>query len=183
MASSILRGAAVFGVLCAAGLAPIDLALADDPVSEARETAALFRKADPSLQRFFETAIGYAVLPSVGKGGLVVGGAFGKGVLFERGKATGEVALAQMTVGLQLGGQAYSEVIFFETDAALDGFKNGDFAFAAQLSAVAVASGAAAHAKYRQGVAVFTLAKGGLMGEASVGGQKFEYRPYQKKSK
>ena len=93
----------------------------------------------------------------------------------------GNTSLAQVTVGLQLGGQSYSEIVFFETAAALTDFKKGNFALAAQVSAVAAAAGASANAKYRNGVAVFTVAKGGLMYEASVGGQKFKYEPFNKK--
>ncbi len=161
--------------LCAAlAVAPVP-ALSDDLVQEARDTIALFRKTDPQLVRFFDEAAGYVVFPTVGKGGAGVGGAYGKGVLFEGEKVVGRASLTQVTVGLQLGGQTYSEIIFFETPKALADFKKGEFALAAQASAVAAASGASANARYQQGVAVFSMAKGGLMGEASVGGQKFSY--------
>ncbi len=162
-------------------LALVPSARAEDPVKEARETIEVFRKADPGLSRFFREAAGYAVFPSVAKGAFGVGGAGGSGVLFEKGEAVGTTSLAQVTVGFQLGGQVYSEVIFLETPAALTDFKKGSFALAAQASAVAAASGASANAKYALGVAVFTVAKGGLMYEASVGGQKFEYQPFGKK--
>jgi len=151
---------------------------ADDPVKEARETITVFKKADAGISKFFEGAAGYAVFPSVAKGAIGVGGAGGSGVLFERGHAIGKASLAQVTIGLQLGGQVYSEVVFFETAAALTDFKKGNFALAAQVSAVAAAAGASANAKYANGVAVFTVAKGGLMYEASVGGQKFGYEPF-----
>ncbi len=95
-------------------------------------------------------------------------------------RAIGKATLTQLTVGLQLGGQAYTEVIFFETEKALANFKKGEFAMAAQVSAVAAAAGASANAKYVEGVSVFTLAKGGVMAEASVGGQKFSYQRFQK---
>ncbi len=163
------------------GLVAAGPALADDSVKDAQETVDLFKKTDPDLARFFESAAGYAVFPSVGKGGIGIGGAYGSGVLFQRGKAVGTTTLSQVTIGLQLGGQAYSEVIFFQTEKALADFKEGNFAFSAQVSAVALASGASANAKYQQGVAVFTAAKGGLMYEASVGGQKFGYEPFGKK--
>jgi lipid-binding SYLF domain-containing protein len=156
-------------------------ARAEDPVKEARETIEVFKKADPGISKFFKGAAGYAVFPTVAKGAIGVGGAGGSGVLFEKGNPVGKASLAQVTVGLQLGGQAYSEVIFFETAAALTDFKKGNFALAAQASAVAAAAGASANAKYRSGVAVFTVAKGGLMYEASVGGQKFSYEPFAKK--
>src|SRR5215469_4403590 len=150
---------------------------ADDSVREAQDAVNMFKKTDPSLDNFFARAAGYAVFPSVGKGGLGLGGAYGSGVLFNHGKAVGKASLTQVTIGLQLGGQAYSEIIFLQTESALDDFKSSQFALAAEASAVALSSGAAATAKYEQGVAIFTAAKGGLMYEASVGGQKFSYEP------
>jgi lipid-binding SYLF domain-containing protein len=152
------------------------LALAEDRVEEARETIELFRKADPEISRFIGEAAGYAVFPTVGKGGAGLGGAYGKGVVFEGGRPVGWTSMTQVTVGMQLGGQAYSEIIFLETPKALADFKKGQVALAAQVSAVVAASGASVNAKYQQGVAVFTLPKGGLMSEASVGGQRFGYR-------
>lgn len=154
---------------------------ADDPVKEARETIEVFKKADPGISKFLASAAGYAVFPTVAKGAVGVGGAHGSGVLFEKGNPIGKASLTQVTVGLQLGGQSYSEIIFFQTAAALTDFKKGRFALAAQASAVALAAGASADAKYQNGVAVFTAAKGGLMYEASVGGQKFKYEPFDKK--
>ena len=134
-------------------------------------------KADPGLDKFFKGAAGYAVFPSVGKGGIGVGGAYGRGELYKAGQLDGYCTLTQASIGLQLGGQKYTEMIFFETPAALDRFKSGNFAFAAQASAVALKSGASANAKYADGVAVFTLGEAGLMYEASIGGQKFSYEP------
>lgn len=130
---------------------------------------------DPSLNRFFDQSVGYAVFPTVGKGAAGVGGAYGRGELFEGGTMTGYCSLTQATVGAQLGGQAYSEFIFFETKDALNHFKYGNFALSAQASAVALRSGASTNARYADGVAVFTLAEEGLMLEASIGGQKFNY--------
>jgi lipid-binding SYLF domain-containing protein len=163
----------------AAGLAaclamPIG-ARADATLTEADDAISALRKADPGLKTFLDRAAGYAVFPSVGKGGLVVGGAGGSGIVFEKGKAVGKTTLSQVTVGAQVGGQAYYEIIFFETADALAAFKKGEWTMAAQVSAVALSSGASADAKYRQGVAVFTLTKGGAMAEAAVGGQKFTY--------
>lgn len=152
--------------------------LADDRVAEARETVAVFKSADPGLERFFKSAPGYVVFPTVNKGAFVVGGAGGSGVLFENGKSIGKTSIGQVTVGLQVGGQAYSEIIFFENAAELRDFKKGNFGFGAQVSAVALSAGAAANAKYRSGVAVFTMTKTGLMVEASVAGQWFGYEPY-----
>jgi lipid-binding SYLF domain-containing protein len=142
------------------------------------ETIATFKKKDPGIGKFFANAVGYAVFPTVGKGAIGVGGAYGKGELLVGGKAIGKVSLSQVTIGLQFGGQSYSEIIFFHQKSTLDGFKHGDFAFAAEVSAVALTSGASANAAYRNGVAVFTAAKGGLMYEASVGGQKFSFDAY-----
>jgi len=147
-------------------------------VADANETVALFKKTDPSIDRFFSRAVGYAVFSSVGKGGLGIGGAYGSGVLFVHGKAVGTTTLAQATIGFQIGGQAYREIVFFEVEKVLSDFKAGNFAFAAGVSAVAVEAGAAAAAKYRDGVAVFTATKAGLMVEAAVGGQKFSFEPF-----
>ncbi len=137
------------------------------------------KKTDPGIAKFFSSAAGYAVLPNVGKGAIGIGGAHGDGELLVGGNAIGECSMTQITIGLQLGGQSYMEVIFFETQKSLEAFKKGDFEFAAQVSAVALKAGASADAKYSSGVAVFTVAKGGLMYEASVGGQKFSYKPYK----
>ena len=147
-------------------------------LSTARQTIAEFKKADPSLKRFFNSAYGYAVFPTVGKGGIGIGGAYGSGLVFIGGKATGETSVTQLTIGFQLGGQAYREVIFFRDKATLEDFKGGNFELSAQASAVAATLGASADADFENGVAVFTLVKGGLMYEASVGGQKFSYDPY-----
>lgn len=144
---------------------------------KAEEAVAAFKASDPKLGAFFSKAHGYAVFPNVGKGGVGIGGAHGSGVVYEGGKAIGESTLTQLTIGFQLGGQVYSEIIFFETKASLDDFKKGNFELGAQASAVAVTAGAAANVDYANGVAIFTLTKGGLMYEASVGGQKFTFAP------
>ncbi len=168
----------VVGLLFAVGLA--GNAYADD-ISDANDTVALFKKTDQDLIRFFKNSVGYAVFPSVGKGAFIVGGAHGNGILYEGGEPVGKTSLTQGTVGFQFGGQAYAEIIFFETEGVLSDFKSGNFAFSGQVSGVALASGAAANANYQWGVAVFTQPKGGLMVEASVGGQKFSYTPLEKK--
>jgi lipid-binding SYLF domain-containing protein len=147
-------------------------------VADARKTLAAYQRTDPSLRSFIEDAAGYAVFPSVLKGGIGVGGAHGDGVLFERGVPVGRASLTQVSVGAQLGGQEYSEIVFFETPQALAQFKRGEFTFAAQATAVALKSGAAANARFKDNVAVFTSAKGGLMFEASLGGQKFKFEPF-----
>ncbi|MDH3688983.1 MAG: YSC84-related protein [Gammaproteobacteria bacterium] len=148
--------------------------LADPKVAEA---IANFKNSDPGIQRFFDNAYGYAVFPSIGKGGFGIGGAHGKGKVYEQGRMIGESSMTQVTIGFQLGGQKYSEIIFFKDNAALDRFASGRFEFGAQASAVALTAGASADAAYSNSVAIFTLAKGGLMYEASVGGQKFKFIP------
>ena len=148
-----------------------------DRTAAAKQAVAEFKKADPSIQRFFDTAHAYAVFPTVGKGGLWIGGAHGKGLVFQDDKVVGDTSLTQLTIGLQLGGQVYREIIFFRDAATFDRFKGGNFELSAQASAVAATLGASADADFSGGVAVFTLAKGGLMYEASVGGQKFDYTP------
>lgn len=114
----------------------------------------------------------------MGKGAIGVGGAAGNGAVWEQGSLVGSAKLKQVSVGFQFGGQAYREVIFFESKEALDRFKEDKFEFAAQASAVAVTAGASANARYNNGVMVFTQTKGGLMYEASIGGQKFDFDPY-----
>ncbi len=146
-------------------------------VKQVQDTIKLFKEKDPGLKKLFDTAQGYAVFPTVGKGGFGIGAARGKGLVYERGRRVGMVKLTQITIGAQLGGQSYSEVVFLENKETMESFKGDDFALSAQASATAAAAGASANAKYKLGVAVFTLAKGGLMYEASVGGQKFEFTP------
>ena len=127
------------------------------------------------MKGLFEKSYGYVIFPNVGKGAVVVGGAAGSGAAYEHGKQIGIAKLTQVSVGFQFGGQAYREVIFFENKDAMDRFKENRIELSAQVSAVAAASGASANAKYVEGVMVFTMQKGGLMYEASVGGQKFKF--------
>ena len=162
------------------------------------DTVELFRN---SLSReFFDKSYGYAVFPNIGKGGLGVGGAHGKGRVYAKGVYVGDTTMTQLTVGLQMGGQAYSQIIFFEDERAFTEFTSGNFEFGAQASAVAITAGASASATttgaaagasstmddaksvgaYYKGMAVFTIAKGGLMYEATIGGQKFGYSPAKK---
>ncbi|UCH72731.1 MAG: hypothetical protein JSU82_10100 [Rhodospirillales bacterium] len=163
---------------------------------EYQDTIEVFQEAGES-GGFFETAYGYAVFPTIGKGGIGIGGAYGKGRVYAAGTHVGDTSVAQLTIGLQLGGQAYSEIIFFQDKRAFDEFTSGNFEFSAQATAVAITAGASAQAtttgssagasagkrdattvgSYHKGMAVFTVAKGGLMYEASIGGQKFGYTP------
>jgi len=159
------------------------------------QTIAIFKKAEES-GRFFANSHGYAVFPNVGKAGIGVGGAYGKGRVYQQGKAIGEATLTQLSVGFQLGGQAYSQIVFFENAAALQRFTQGEFEFGAEASAVALTLGASAKAGtggaaagasvdknkakvvgvYNNGMAIFTVVKGGLMYEAAVAGQKFKFK-------
>jgi lipid-binding SYLF domain-containing protein len=150
---------------------------ADNLQAESQEALANFVKADSSLKMFIDNAAGYAVFPNVGKGGLVVGGARGKGLVYQKGAVIGRVTMSQASFGAQAGGQSFAQLICFETPLALEDFKTGKFEMSAEVSAVAAAEGASKAAAYKQGVAVFTLPKKGLMVQASVGGQKFRYEP------
>jgi lipid-binding SYLF domain-containing protein len=167
-------------VLCLQGMLASTTSLAWDPRevpkldAGAQEALELFKESDPSVQLFLDKAAAYVVIPTVGKGGVGIGGARGKGLLYENGEPTAVVTLTQLTVGFQLGGQAYSEFIFFEKDSHVADFKRGNYELGAQASAVAVNVGASADASFSGGVAIFTQVKGGLMYEASVGGQKFK---------
>jgi lipid-binding SYLF domain-containing protein len=142
--------------------------------AKAKEAIAEFKKSDPSVQSFFDKAVGYVVIPTVGKAGFGIGGARGKGILYEGGAPTALITLTQLSFGFQWGGQAYSEFIFFEDATALANFKRGNYELGAQASAVAITAGASADMNFNGGIAIFTQAKGGLMYEASVGGQKFK---------
>jgi len=166
-----------FSILClvALVLGPVQAGWNPNAVKEAREAVAEFKKADSKLGAFFKKSYGYAVFPSVGKGAVGIGGAYGKGTVFQQGEPVGSTSLTQVTLGIALGGQAYRQIIFFKDKATLDTFKAGNFEFSAQASAVAVKEGASADADFDKGVAVFTMAKGGAMFEASIGGQKFSY--------
>ena len=132
---------------------------------------------DPGLRQLLKDAYGYAVFPSVGRASVVVGGAYGKGELFQRGKLAGYAALVQLTIGVQLGGQTFSEIVAFENKQAFDRFKQGKLAFAASASAVLIKAGAASASNYEKGAAVFVDAEGGLMLELAIGGQKFIVKP------
>jgi lipid-binding SYLF domain-containing protein len=158
------------------------------------DTVGTFKHAGASAG-FFASSYGYAVFPTIGKGGFIVGGARGKGRVYAHGRYVGDTTMTQVSVGFQLGGQAYSEIIFFQTAQDLSRFESGKFALGAQASAVAITAGASASAStagtsasasgtennattaghYQDGIAVFTIAKGGLMYEAAVAGQKFSY--------
>ncbi len=163
------------------GLGTANFAIAQDDEKEAKiiadagDAKADFIKSDGLLKNLFENSYGYAIFPNVGKGAIGIGGAAGNGIVYEKGAMVGKAKMTQVTVGFQWGGQAYREVIFFESKADMDRFKENNVEFSAQASAVAVTAGASANAKYANGVMIFTQQKGGLMYEASVGGQKFKF--------
>ncbi|MCE2596315.1 lipid-binding SYLF domain-containing protein [Motilimonas cestriensis] len=151
-------------------------------------------KQAPEVKRFFKNSYGYAVFPTVGKGGLGIGGSYGEGVVFKGHRRVGDTSLVQLSFGFQAGGQAFSEIVFFQDKRAYDKFTSGNFELAAQVSAVVITLGAQAkastsgasagtdnknqHGTYVEGMAIFTYAKGGLMYEAAIGGQKFNFTPY-----
>jgi lipid-binding SYLF domain-containing protein len=181
----IIPALALFGVLMVpafsqAGWNPFHTETAakqDISNPKVAEAIANFKNNNPNLKLFFKKAYGYAIFPTIGKGGIGIGGAYGTGEVYKKGKLFGTSSLTQLTIGFQLGGQAYSELIFFKDKEAMSHFTSGSFAFDAQTSAVAVTAGTSANADYNNGVAIFTRAKGGLMYEASVGGQKFSFQP------
>lgn len=161
------------------------------------DTIEIYKKST-AVQPFFKSAYGYAVFPTIGKGGLGIGGAFGKGQVYCGGQVTGEASLVKVSIGWQAGGQAFSQMIFFQDQRAYDEFTSGEFEFDAAASAVAITAGVQAKAGtegasagasagpatgkqaktgYHKGMAVFIHAKGGLMYEASIGGQKFNFKP------
>ncbi len=171
-------------LVAAAGLAMVGCST--EPKTEAEKStltsessAAMqsFKNADSSLQSLLDRSIGYAVFPSVGKGGFIVGGAYGRGEVFEKGRRIGFADLTKGSVGLQAGAQTFDELIVFMTQEQMDKFKAGKFSLSADASAVAIKSGAAAASDYSKGVIIFTQTKGGLMAEASVGGQGFSFKP------
>jgi lipid-binding SYLF domain-containing protein len=166
--------------------------VAGDDVEECKATLKQFKELG-NVAELASQAYGVAVMPTIGKGGMGIGGAGGKGCVFAGGKHTGSVSMGQVTVGWQLGGQAYSQVILFKDAETYNEFTTGEFEFGATASAVALTYGAQAEAgskgntasagdtkgegSWKRGMAVFTLAKGGLMYEASIGGQKYKFKP------
>jgi len=145
-----------------------------DVSGKSNKAIAEIKKTNDKISKYFNTAYGYAVFPSIGKGGLGVGGAAGNGTIYKGGAIVGDCKMTQITIGFQAGGQAYSEVIFFQDADAFNRFTGNKFELSAQASAVAVTAGASFDVDYRDGILVFTHTKGGLMYEASIGGQKFD---------
>ena len=143
-------------------------------------TIQAFRKTDPGIDRFFKESAGYVVFPTVGKLGFILAGGYGDGEVYEAGKLIGVASVSFGSVGLTAGAQEYSEIVFFQDKAAVERFKQNKFEFDAAASAVIWKSGAAKSANYRNGVVLFVHPKGGAMVEASVGGQKFSFKPETK---
>jgi lipid-binding SYLF domain-containing protein len=163
--------------LCACATAPKSQAKRDALVTRAEATLQEMRSADPGLGPMLDNAAGYAVFPSIGKGGVIAGAAYGRGVLFERGRHVGFVELNQGSIGAQLGAQTFSELIVLQNRDAVNRMKRGDFSIGTTASAVALTAGAAASASFEDGIVVFVVPRGGLMAELSVGGQTINYEP------
>ena len=145
--------------------------------AEVQEAVARLKEKDPGIKRFFDNAYGYAVLPKVFKGAFWIGGAYGKGQVYEKNRMVGYCSMSQATLGFSFGGEFFREIIFFRGKSDLDRFRTGEFTFSAQVSGVALTAGAAAKADYKYGMAVFVMTDKGLMVDASLGGQKFTYVP------
>ena len=147
----------------------------DKIIADSNAAKAEFLEKDALMKGLFEKAYGYVIFPNVGKGGFGIGAAAGNGAVYEHNKLIGLAKLSQLSIGFQAGAQVYREVIFFESKKVMERFKDSRFEFSAQVSAVAAIDGASANVKYTNGVMVFTMQKGGLMYEASIGRQKFKF--------
>lgn len=143
--------------------------------SSVSESLQKFRQSDSSLQAFLDKSYGYAIFPSIGKGGIGIGGANGHGEVYEKGKFIGYTQMSQASIGFQFGGQTFGELLVFQNQAALERFKTGNYELSAQASAVAATAGAAAQSDFRNGIAIFTVTNAGLMYEAAVAGQRFDF--------
>lgn len=167
----------IFLFLCLPAISVLAQSAKDQKTIDAANVAKDdFVKSDGLLKNIFKDAYAYVIFPNVGKGGFGVGGAMGSGAVYEGGELVGMAKLIQVNIGFQAGAQSYREVIFFENKEVFEEFKNNKIQLAAQASAVVATEGASAAAKYTNGVMIFAQVRGGLMYEASVGGQKFEYR-------
>lgn len=146
-------------------------------IKDAQTAKNAFIAANPGIQSFFDDAKAFVIFPNIGKGALVVGAASGNGAVYERGVLVGMANLKQLDIGAQIGGKAFSEVIFFKTDEAVQDFMDGEYKLSGNISAIAAdKSPPSLDLKYKEGIAVFTLPKEGLMAEVSVGGQRLEYK-------
>jgi len=145
-------------------------------VAGVEDTIARFKQKDATIEQLFSTSAGYVVLPTVGEGAFIVGGAHGAGEAFEAGSYVGRVTASEVSIGAQVGGQSYSQVVFFETPVDFKRFKENSFKFGAEILAVAADQGVAKNAKFKDGVATFVIPKEGLMASAAVGGQKLDFQ-------
>jgi lipid-binding SYLF domain-containing protein len=167
----------VLGLVVACATAPKSPSGRQELMTAANETLTEMTRRDPGLRNVLQQSAGFAVFPSIGKGGLVIGGAHGRGVLYQAGRPIGWVQLSQASLGALAGGQTFSQLIVFRTPQALQDIKDGEFTLSGDVSAVALTAGAAAQARFRHGTAVFILPRGGLMAEVAVSGQKISFTP------
>jgi lipid-binding SYLF domain-containing protein len=172
-----LLGLAMLCMLVGCGSTPTAVSSEEKPKLNAmvQSTIAEFKATDPGMSRFLDSAYAYAVFPDVGSGAFIVGGAHGNGEVYRAGKLDGYADVSKANVGAQIGGQSYSQIVFFENSGSYAKFTGGNMEFDANASAVAASAGASTSANYQNGVLVFTKSKGGLMAAAAVGGQKFRY--------
>lgn len=171
----VLKSITVVAMMLIVSLASAQTKKERKITSDAVQAKKVLLVKNPKLDTLFKNSVGYAIFPNVGKGGFILGGSMGNGVLVENKMLVGLVDLKTLDIGMQAGIQSMVQVIFFETPDSLEDFKEGHFEFGAQASAIALKSGASINAKYKEGVAVFVLPKAGLMADASIGGQKFGY--------
>jgi lipid-binding SYLF domain-containing protein len=164
-------------IVCGCEIAPKEPEGKAVLASEADEAIAVMKAKDKSIQKFFDKSYGYAVLPKIFKGAFIAGVAGGKGQVFEEGTMVGYCNMTQISGGLSFGGEFYREIIFFKDKKDLDKFKTGEYTFSAQVTGVALSAGVAAKKDYKAGMAVFIMTDTGVMVDASVGGQKFNYEP------
>jgi lipid-binding SYLF domain-containing protein len=175
----ILRVGAIAGIVigCACATAPKSVEDRQNLEARAQQTLQTMRARDPGLGPLLDNSAGYVVFPEIGKGGLIVGAAYGRGVLYERGRMIGFVELNQGSLGAQLGAQTFAELIVFRDPFEVQKLKSGDFSLGGNISGVVLTAGAAATTRFQRGIAVFTMPRGGVMAELSVSGQQLNYVP------
>lgn len=171
------------GGLIGCSTAPETRADKRELTSDAQQALQQMKRVDRSVASMLDTAHGYAIFPTAGKGGAIVGGAFGRGEVFEQGRFIGYAKIEQATVGAQIGGQEFSELIVFENAAAMNKFKNNEYSAAANATAVILKEGVGVTTQFRDGVATFVHPKAGAMAEAAIGGQKFTFQPASERVK
>lgn len=177
VAAALVGSAACWSAGCSSTAAPKTEAKREALSADTEAAMKKMQIEDPSLHEFLDKAYAYVIFPSVGKGGLIVGGAYGRGEVYRQGQMVGYADITSGSVGLQAGGQTFSELIVFATEQAYNDFADGDFALSATASAIALKAGAAGQAHFENGVAVFVKPQGGLMAELSLGGQRLRFTP------